>query len=138
VIAHDPLGIDLYRVDGPIVVLTHVTGLYPGDTWSGKNVTYQRVECGGGSLAVGLQGDAGLFKRPQTVTATESGGQVGRATIPVNGETTLTVPLRPTANHRCVVHFTLGRTVVPKLVEKGSTDPRPLGAHFLRFQYLHR
>ena len=47
-----PLGINLYRVNGPIVILSHIGGLYPSDTWSGKTASYQRVECTGGSLTV--------------------------------------------------------------------------------------
>jgi hypothetical protein len=131
----DPVGVDLYRVNGPIVILTHVTGIYPNDTWSGAAVTYQRVECTGGSIAVQLQGDPRLFTRPQTVVATEGGVVVGRARIPVTAETTLTVPLRPAANGRCTVRFGVGRTLVPARVEPGSLDPRRLGAHFLNFDY---
>ena len=128
-VASDPVGVDLYRVDGPVVILTHVTGLYPNDTWSGRQVDYQRVECAGGTLAVKLQGDAGLFTRPQTVVATEGGTAVGRASIPVTGETWLTVPLRPRGS-LCNVRFTVGRTAVP-----GPQDRRRLGAHFLDFRY---
>jgi len=54
VIARDTIGVHLYRVDGPIVILSHVKGLYPNDTWSGKSVVYQRVECAGGTLASGI------------------------------------------------------------------------------------
>jgi hypothetical protein len=129
VVARDPVGVDLYRVNGPVIILTHVSGLYYRDTWSGKAVTYQRVECTGGTLAVQLQGDEALFKRPQTVVATEDGSAVGRARIPVNGQTVLRVPLRPAANGRCTVRFTVGRTLVP------AHDPRALGAHFLTFTY---
>lgn len=133
-IAPDAVGVDLYRVDGPIVILTHVTGLFP-DTWSGKTVSYQRVECTGGTISVLLQGDVQLLGRPQTVTATENGAVVARTSIPVNEQTTLRVPLRPAAGRVCTVRFTVGRTVVPARVEAGSTDTRALGAHFLNFQY---
>jgi hypothetical protein len=47
-----------------------VTGVY-GDAWSGKNVTYTRFDCKGGTLAIQLQSDPN-FKRPNAVTA-ESG-----------------------------------------------------------------
>ncbi len=129
------LGIGLYRVNGPIVILSRIGGLYRNDTWSGKTASYERVECTGGSLAVTLQGDDRLFKRPQTVVATEGDRVVGRATIPVSKETTLNVPLRPSADHRCAVVFTVGRTLVPGRVLPGSADPRPLGAHFLAWNY---
>jgi hypothetical protein len=136
VIAHDPVGVDLYRVEGPIVILTHVSGIYSGDTWSGRTVIYQRVECAGGRVEVKLQGDEQLFATPQTVVATEAGVVVGRTSIPINGPKWLTVPLHPTANGRCVVDFTVGRTRVPAQVEHGSIDKRALGAHFLTFVYL--
>jgi hypothetical protein len=129
VVARDPVGVDLYRVNGPVVILTHVSGLYPNDTWSRRTVTYQRVECTGGTVAVELQGDAGLFRRPQTVVATEHGAVVGRARIPVKGMTTLRVPLRP-EHGVCTVRYTVGRTAVP-----GPRDHRRLGAHFLTFAY---
>jgi hypothetical protein len=128
-VARDPVGVDLYRVNGPVVILTHVTGLYPNDTWSGRSVTYQRVECGGGTLAVTLQGDAGLFRRPQSVVASEAGTVVGRAVIPVDGVTTLRVPLRPEEGV-CTVRFAVAHTAVP-----GPRDRRRLGAHFLTFAY---
>jgi hypothetical protein len=135
VIGRDRAGVDLYRIEGPIVILTRVEGLYAGDTWSGRTVSYQRVECTGGRVSVTLQGDQQLLPTPQTVVATEAGAVVGRTSVPVNGQTTFTVPLHPAANGRCVVDFTVGRTVVPERVEPGSTDPRPLGAHFLAFEF---
>ena len=112
-IASDDAGVALYRVNGPIVILPSVVGLYPNETWSGRSVTYQRVECTGGSVDVQLQGDSRLFTRPQTVVAIENGGVVGRKTIPVESPTTMTVPLLPGANGRCVVRFTVGRTLIP-------------------------
>ena len=52
------------------------------------------------------------------------------------GTTPLELPLRPT-NGRCVVDFTVPRTVVPAGVTHGKNpDTRELGAHFLRFDYL--
>jgi Dolichyl-phosphate-mannose-protein mannosyltransferase len=129
----DGAGASLYRVNGPIVLLTNVDGLYKNDTWSGKLVTYQRVQCYGGSLAVELQGDSRLFKTPQTVVASEDGYVVGRAKVPVSGTTWLKVPLRATPQHVCEVGFTVGRTAVPAKVEPGSPDRRALGVHFLEF-----
>jgi hypothetical protein len=123
----DPVGVALYRVDGPVVILNKVTGLYPNDTWSGKSVTYRRVECTGGTLAVRLQGDQGLFDTPQAVIATEHGNPIGRTLIPVTGITTMTVPLVP-RQRVCTVRFTVARTAVP-----GPNDHRRLGAHFLSF-----
>jgi hypothetical protein len=118
-------------VNGAVVILSRVTGLYRNDTWSGPAVRYQRVECNGGSVSVLLQGDAGLFTTPQTVTAREGGAVVGHVRIPVEGQTTLRVPLHPSRGV-CTVRFAVGRTKVP-----GPQDRRRLGAHFLSFAY-HR
>ena len=122
------IGLGLYRVRGPVVVLTHVDGLYPNDTWSGKQVTYTRVRCTGGRLTVLLGSDPALFDRAQVVTA-RSGPAVRVARVAPSAQTRLSIPLHP-AGGVCRVRFTVGRTAVP-----GPGDPRPLGAHFLRFDY---
>jgi hypothetical protein len=106
-VATDGVGVALYRVEGPIVILNRVTGLYANDTWSGKSVTYRRFECAGGRLAVELQGDESLFKTPQTVIATEHGNPIGRMIVPVTGVTTMTVPRVP-RDGACMVRFTVG------------------------------
>jgi Dolichyl-phosphate-mannose-protein mannosyltransferase len=125
------LGVDLYRVGGPIVLRSHVTGLYP-DTWSHRNVTYRRVDCTGGSLSVLLQSDPSLYKAANSVTATEGGRVVGRATVAPTATPTLTVPLRP-ARGVCTVRFTVSRLLNPARVEPGSTDNRLVGVHFNTF-----
>jgi hypothetical protein len=137
-VAADPVGIDLYRVDGQIVVLTHIAGLYPNDTWSvgGAPVSYQRVECAGGSLAVTLESDAQLFGSSQTVVAYEAGRVVGVAHVPRIGERVLTVPLSRGAGGSCRVRFAVALSAVPARVERGSSDTRPLGVHFLDFRYF--
>jgi hypothetical protein len=138
-IARDSDGVDLYRVGGPLVIPVSVTGLYPNDTWSGHEVTYRRVECGGGALAVTLAGDASLFRRqPQTVSAYEGGRRVARVAIPSNRQVVMTVPLRADADDVCTVRFRLGRTFVPARVEPAETDTRRLGAHFLGFEVKRR
>ena len=136
-VGRDPrIGLTLYRVDGPVVLLTHVTGLYPNDTWSGRSVTYQRVKCEAGRLSVLIGSDPSLFTQTQSVTAREGSAIVGQARIAPMGQARLTVPLRPTEpGEVCTVRFTVGTTIVPKRVVKGSKDDRPLGAHFLSFAY---
>jgi hypothetical protein len=129
-VAADPrMGLRLYRVNGPVVILSHVAGLYPNDTWSGRKVTYERVDCTGGRLSVLLGSDPSLYRTDQVVTARVGGRVVGRASIPPLGQARLTVPLRSSGG-RCRAVFTVGRTKVP-----GHGDPRPLGAHFLTFAY---
>jgi hypothetical protein len=128
VVARDPgIGVALYRVDGLLVVPTHISGLYPNDTWSGRRVTYTRTHCSGGRLSIALGSDPSLFTQAQMVTAFEGGRVVGRARIAPAGTATLTVPLRPRAG-TCTVDFTVAHTKVP-----GSGDERRLGAHFLSF-----
>jgi hypothetical protein len=126
-VARDPLGLRLYRVDGPIVLLSRVTGLYPNDTWSGAHVRYERIRCRGGRLTVTLGSDPALYARAQVVTARVAGAVVGRARVPPSGQVKLTVPLRPVGG-RCAVDFTQ-----PTKVPRG--DPRALGAHYLGFAY---
>jgi hypothetical protein len=116
-----PIGDSLWRLDGPIRSLTQVHGLYPDDTWSGRVVSYHRLECTGGSVRVALLGDATLFHRPQIVRA----GSVTREVRP-GAPTGMTVPLTD-----CSARFTVSPTIVP-----GHGDPRTLGIHFLSFEYL--
>jgi hypothetical protein len=130
VVASDPqIGVDLYRVDGPLVVaVTHVRGLYPNDTWSGRHVTYSRSHCSGGTLTVQLATDGSLYTSTQTVVAREHGNLVGRASIPPTATTQLVVPLHSRSG-TCSIEFDVARTLVP-----GHGDTRALGAHFL-FDY---
>jgi hypothetical protein len=115
-----PLGVNLWRIDGPIRSLTEVHGLYPNDTWSGGTVTYRRLGCTGGSVRVSLLGDAGLFHRAQTVVAAQVAHSVAPGT-----PTTIVVPLRD-----CRARFHVSPT------KTAPNDPRRLGIHFLSFEYL--
>jgi len=139
-IGRDPrIGMYLIRVNGPITqVETDIHGLYtdPGDTWSGREVRYARSSCTGGRLSVLLQTDANLYKQDQLVTAYVNGRVAGRQQVPPASLARLTVPLVPGPNDVCRVRFRMARTLVPAKVVAGSTDTRPLGAHFLRFDYL--
>jgi hypothetical protein len=140
VIGRDPrIGAYLVRVNGPVVVIkTDVHGLYndPGDTWSGKRVTYARSSCTGGRLSVLLQSDASLYDEDQIVTATVAGRRAGSVRVPPARLARLRVPLVPGPGRVCRVRFDVAKTLVPADVIPGSTDTRPLGVHFLRFDYL--
>ena len=118
------------RVGGPLVLPVKVTGVYP-DTWSGRTVTYRRLDCSGGRLTVNLGSDPSLFTRDQVVTAFAGGRQVGRAAIPPAESRDLTVPLVPDADGACTVHF-VARPARPC---PGGGDDRRLGAHFHSFTY---
>ena len=52
VLARDPgIGLTLWRVTAPLVATaTRIEGRYPGDTWSGRTVTWTRERCRGGTL----------------------------------------------------------------------------------------
>jgi Dolichyl-phosphate-mannose-protein mannosyltransferase len=128
-------GLILYRVGGPLRQLSRVEGLYPGDTWSGPEVTYTRLDCRGGSVTVTLQSDPGLFSTPQRVTALVGGRAVARASVAPRGVTTLTAPLRPSGS-TCTARFVVARTLVPREATHGANpDPRSLGLHFNSFAF---
>ncbi|HWH06394.1 MAG TPA: glycosyltransferase family 39 protein [Gaiellaceae bacterium] len=131
VVARDPgIGITLWRVDGPVVATrTEVVGLYPNDTWSGREVTWTRERCRGGTLTVTLASDPQLFDEDQLVTAFVAGEEAGRARVAPIGETELRVRAEP-VDGTCTVRFVVERTKVP-----GGGDERELGVHFNTFGY---
>ncbi len=126
----------LYRVNGPLRQVAFVEGLYPQDTWSGRNVTYTRYDCHGGTLEVELQGDLALVREPNTVIV-RAGDRAPEGVLvdPLLKSTTVRVPLESDGG-KCVVRFEVERTAVPKVVTNGrNPDPRVLGLHFNRFDY---
>jgi hypothetical protein len=132
-LARDDLGTTLWRLGGPLASLTRVTGLYPNDTWSGRDVTWTRLRCVGGELRVGLHSDPTLFARRLThVLASVRGRPVARIAVPPEGAVTLRVPLEP-VGEICRVRFRVTPTLVPAEVVPGNTDERELGAHFDSF-----
>lgn len=136
-IASDPkLGLSLFRVDGPLVVLTRVAGV-DGDSWGHRYVTYRRFQCTGGRVAVELMTDASLFAGDQTITASENGQVVERVRIGPTQKRTLTVPLLPSGG-KCLVTFVAATTRVPSVVNPQLVPPdhRHLAAHYLSFSYL--
>jgi len=129
-------GMNIYRLSGPLRQVARITGVY-ADGWSGRSVTYSRVDCSGGVVAVTLQGDPNLFVTPNAVDAEENGVRVGSVVVPVTGKAVLRVPLHG-LSHRCVVRFTVRHTAVPAIVlGRSSTDTRVLGTHFTSFVF-HR
>ena len=129
-VASDPrLPLTLYRVDGPLVSLTSVEGVY-NDQWSGPEVTYRRVRCEGGALTVVLESDPGLFDRAQRVEAVVLGTTTSRSVkVSPTGTAELTVPLAPLGGV-CTVRYEVSPTKVP-----GGGDTRELGIHFRAFDY---
>ena len=131
-------GITLWRVTPPLVAAVRVDGLYPNDTWSGRDVSYLRRRCAPGRLAVALSSDPSLFFEPQTVVARARGRVVGRVRLDPYGRATLRVPVEPDpGTNECRVDFTVSPTAVPAEVIGGENrDDRVLGAHFNRFVYM--
>jgi hypothetical protein len=129
VLARDPgIGITLRRVDGNLIATeTAVEGLYPGDTWSGREVTWTQERCRGGTLTVGLSSDPNLYDEDQVVTAFVGGEEAGRARIAPAGTAELRVRTVP-EDGTCRVVFRVARTEVPS-----GGDDRELGAHFNTF-----
>lgn len=132
------IGLGLYRVNGPLVVLTRIKGLYANDSWAGRHVSYRRVRCEGGTLATRLGTDDKLFAVNQVVTARENGRVVARMRIPPTVQPTLRVSLRPNAAGTCVVTFTAAASRVPARLLPGSTDARRLAVHYYSFEYAAR
>jgi hypothetical protein len=114
-----------------------VEGLYPSDTWSGKEVTYTRRRCAPGRVSVELWSDPSLFLEPQTVVARSGGAVVGRVTFDPDGRARLAVPVEPdAATGECRVVYSVARTAIPAEVTAGANpDSRVLGAHYDRFVY---
>jgi hypothetical protein len=128
-------GIVLHRISGPLRQVSRVDGLYPQDTWSGREVTYTRLGCRGGSVAISLQSDPSLFTKPSTVIASVGGREVARARVAPTATELMRVPLER-RGRSCIVHFTVSPTAIPKIVTGGQNpDPRELGVHFTRFTY---
>jgi hypothetical protein len=59
---------------------------------------------------------------------------MGRVRIPPAEQPTLRVPLLP-ARGVCTVRFSAAFARVPAKVQPGSTDTRPLAAHYYAFDY---
>lgn len=131
-------GITLWRVNPPLVSAVHVDGLYPGDTWSGKTVSYVRRRCRPGRLFVALTSDPNLFLVPQTIIARANGKVIARARLAPARLLVLALPVTPSSGltNECRVDFTVTPTAVPAEVTAGENpDARVLGAHFNRFVY---
>jgi hypothetical protein len=122
-------GLALWKLDGgELISTTSVRGLYPNDTWSGRQVRWRRLRCDGGELRVALSSDPSLFREVQVVQAAVAGRVVATARFGPTDQATLPVPLTP-RDRMCEVLFRVTRTAMP------VGDPRRLGAHFSGFDY---
>jgi len=132
----EPLGITVWRIPGVLVSMhSQVTGLYPGDTWSGRTVIWSARPCrNAGVLRVRLQSDRHLFREPPLVTGRSP---VGAASVRVQLQGTTDLRVRVAPRHAvCTATFTVSPTLIPRVVTNGSNpDPRRLGAHFVLFDF---
>jgi hypothetical protein len=133
-VGRDPLlGTALWRVGGDLVSTTSVSGIYPGDSWSGPVVTWTRRRCHGGDLRVEISSDPSLFPGvQQRVVAVSTGGRdthTSSLSFPSDRTATLHVPMSRDAR-TCMVRFRVTPTATP-----GPSDPRKLGVHFNAFVY---
>jgi Dolichyl-phosphate-mannose-protein mannosyltransferase len=132
------LGMTVWKVAGPVVrrADVEITGLYPGDTWSGRRVRYLRRDCDGGSIVVSLSSDQQLFGALRTtVVARDRAEVVGRVAFSAPSTPRLRVPLTP-VDGVCAVDFEIPLTRNPSKVVPGSPDDRELGAHFDSFTFV--
>lgn len=128
-------GIVLVRASGPLRSLTKVVGLYPNDSWSGREVTYTRRACTGGTATAQVRNDPSLRATPVTVTAIVRGETVARAVVEPGIPAEVKVPLAPEGG-TCVATFVVDPVTVPAEATNGANpDPRELGLHFDRFDY---
>jgi len=136
IVARDlPLGINLWRLMGPLSSTTTLTGVYPNDTWSGPQVRWTRRHCRGGELDVVLRTDPNLVGSELTdVLALVGGMPAARISVPATAAVTMRVPLEA-VDGTCAVDFRISPTRIPAKRIEGSTDVRPLGAHFDSFVY---
>jgi hypothetical protein len=95
VVDRDPvLGTKLYKVDGPVRLLSRLDGVY-GDLVTGPEATYTRWRCRGGRLDVGLAAVPGLSTAPQKVTLSGAGRDRSVSVPPDGTEQSVTLPLSP-------------------------------------------
>jgi hypothetical protein len=129
-------GITLWRTSPPVVAAVRIDGLYPNDTWSGREVTYIRRRCRPGRLEVGVSSDAGLFFEPQEIVASRDGQVVSRLRLPPGALRIIRLRVEPDESGQCRVDFMVTPTEVPSRVNPESNDPRELGAHFNQFEHI--
>ena len=138
--ARDPrIGLYLVRVERAAVVLDRRArpGIDPATPGRGKTVTYRRARvhrrparrcCCGATRS--------SSRATRSSTATSPARRAGAARVPPDRRAP---PRRRRSSaarrRRARVRFDVATTLVPADVVPGSTDTRPLGVHFLRFDY---
>jgi hypothetical protein len=125
------IGMRLYRVRGPIRVITTAGDIYP-DRWSGSSATLVAYACHGGKLILELAGEPRVHPGPVTVVATSGGRRLARLVVPPSlASRRYTIPL-VSSGGLCQVDFAVSPTAVPAETV-GGQDKRALGIRFMSF-----
>jgi hypothetical protein len=95
VVRNELTGMAAYRVDGPLVVVEHLQGLYP-DRWTGPYAVYRRYDCAGGSLLLDFETNPVLHPKRFAVSVSQNGVAAGQLPVPARpADKVLSIPLRP-------------------------------------------
>jgi Dolichyl-phosphate-mannose-protein mannosyltransferase len=121
-----------YRIDGPLVAIEHLQGLYP-DLWTSSFAVYRRYACAGGSLRLVVETNPVLHPRRFFVTVSQHGLETGRVAVPARPlRKVLSIPLR-SRNGFCEVGLQIpvasAKTVTPG-------DLRDLGLRVFDVRYV--
>ena len=103
---NDLTGMAVYRLDGPLVVIESLQGLFP-DRWTGASAIYRRYDCERGSLVLDFETNPVLHPKRFSVIVSQHGAETGRLVVPPRpARKVLSVPLRP-RDHFCEASFAI-------------------------------
>jgi hypothetical protein len=131
VASNELTGMHTYRVDGPVVVVEHLQGLYP-DRWTSSFALYRRYACEGGTVRFTVDTNPALHRRPFTVRVYQHDIETEPLRVPARPAVkTLSIPLKP-RNGLCYVYL-----AIPTRSATAATpgDLRLLGLRFRRVVY---
>ena len=95
IVRNELTGMAAYRVDGPLVVVEQLQGLYP-DRWTGSYAIYRRNDCAGGSLLLDFETNPVLHPKRFAVSVFQNGVAAGKLSVPARPtDKALSIPLRP-------------------------------------------
>ena len=101
VVRNELTGMAAYRVDGPLVVVEQLQGLYP-DRWTGPYAIYRRYDCAGGSVLLDFETNPVLHPKRFAVSVFQHGVAAGNCDAPARpADKVLSIPpVRVTASVR--------------------------------------
>jgi hypothetical protein len=132
VVTNELTAMHVYRVDGPLITIETLQGLYP-DLWSSSTALYRRYDCAGGSVQFTVETNPRLHPRPFRVSVLQHGLQTGRLRVrALPARKVLTVPL---VSRQGFCDVVLQIPVVSATAETPG-DLRLLGLRFFRVAYV--